>query len=715
MMMKNPLKYLVLLLILLLPLTHKEAFSVFLPDLTYVKFVLVAIGIYGVLELIRNRKDILTDVNFLLLLGIVGFQIISLFVTKGFVSTSQIIVFQTAVLFSYIGIRKFVLKYDFINVWFGYVLSFIAIFMFLLVQMYLQTKFGKAIGGVWPVPGYTARYGSTFWDVNHFGAYLSSLWFLLLGFSFKQLKSRIYKLMNYILMGLILYSLYLTSSRSAMIGFAFGLLIFALVSWRKLFASKQLKVTVFAKVKYLIFLLPFILIIPLWILKNKLKAIFLYRGVSFFAHLFLLKIGFAVGLKNWILGVGANAFYAYFKTSEWAKAYYYIDPAAVNFKLPLHSIWLEAFTETGVFSLIFLILFFTLIIWRLITLYKKNNDYLALGFVAGIISFMVGGFMYSYKNEFYWVYLMLAMAYSFKHNKFSLTDMKRLLLTKLDLVSIGIVGTAIFGLIWPVFLLFEPLTVGELTLYGAGVQSVYTWILDLFYYIFGLYSYVGRSVSVLFYVLSIFILVSILYKKLKLKYSILIVSIAVNLYGLFGFVIQISPFWFYTFIVVTICLFISDIFKNVSFSSVFSKYINKGILLLGIFILVVLSFWSNIRFVKDNSNSDLSFLVELAYNRGFFDKSSVNYVGLNKKDKLLIDFYCRDFIVDGYSTKRINNCSFVEDVDIRKKKKEIVIWNRNSISQYELMDRELDVNNATTVNLLEDGNYSLLLLETKTR
>ena len=99
-------------------------------------------------------------------------------------------------------------------------------------------------------------------------------------------------------------------------------------------------------------------------------------------------------MQNFFLGIGVNAFSEYFKTSIWAESYYYIDKAALNLKLPLHNLWLEAWVETGVFSFVVFAALWAVALNDLFKIYKKDKDYISLGLASGVLAFLVGGLLF---------------------------------------------------------------------------------------------------------------------------------------------------------------------------------------------------------------------------------------------------------------------------------------------------------------------------------
>ncbi len=225
--------FLVVALILLIPLTHKEMFSFYDQDLVLSKWILVITSAIGFFYFIKHYKEFGKDVFYIFLSSILFGQLFSLFHTLDAVSTWRMIFFQSAITFSYPFFRKYTDKKGFDLIIKTYLVSALLVFAFFLYQVFLKTFFHKLTGGIWPVPGYPTRFGSTFWDINHYAAYLSSLIFLFLGYFFQK-KNQLSKPHNWnilkyaliIAVACALIGLNFTDSRSGSLGFIAGAILF---------------------------------------------------------------------------------------------------------------------------------------------------------------------------------------------------------------------------------------------------------------------------------------------------------------------------------------------------------------------------------------------------------------------------------------------------------------------------------------------------------
>jgi len=648
-------------LILLIPFTHKESFSVIDPDLVWSKFVLVICGIRGFYLFVKNFKALLLDRIFLVMLLFLVLQYLTLIYTQDFLSSVKYLGFFSCVVFSYPVVKSFLVKtgFNISTIVYTYAVSFLIVLGFLSVQIYLQENFSKAIGGVWPVPGYPSRYGATFWDVNHFGVYLASLFFLFFGFLFTSIKKNIeqYSSYNYIrdyllkllfrsngfgdvlksaqdkmiplrltLINIVLavlvctipYVLDLTGSRSSAIGFAVSILLFCVI-----FANRNRNILNFFRNSYVWFfsgLSVFVLYtLSFYLFESGLRASFLYRSVSFYSHLFLLKVGIVSGLQN-PMGVGVNAFSTYFQSSDWADTYYYIDKSALSLKLPLHNLWLEVWVETGVISFIVFATLWILILVGLFKVFKKNKDLVALSLMSVLTVFGVGGLFYSYKSEFFWFLFLLSAAYSSR--KVGLAQAVTFHFNKLKLLRICSYLLSLCVFLLPFGFFTQPITHFELDRYSLQnlnssnwIENFYYYLLNLTRYIIGNYSFTGRFLNLILYVSSFGIMVAS-WRIIKLH---LINSILLTLNILMLISIAFVPFGIVSLLGIYLLIFSLVLFAVMIFLKEYVHFRN-GItfyfLLTCLVLLTPFYFYKTLTFSKDSYPYYLTFMLELAANKG---------------------------------------------------------------------------------------------------
>lgn len=720
------------LIILLIPLNHKEAFSVIDPDLVFTKYLLTVIAFIGVSIFAKSFKTYIKDPFFLFLLSFVFFQALSLFQSQDITSSLRFIAFQIAITFSYIPVREFLAKRKegLRDLTFLYALGFIPIFLFLLLQVYLQTNHGKAIGGVWPVPGYPTRYGATFWDVNHFGAFSAALILILAGYVLSKKVGLFERIFVGIIIIAALVALFLTGSRSSGIGFLSGLVVFIILYFKS---------SSFSFVKNFDFRIQFLSVVaaiflPLFLvfqLAEPIKQSLLYRSVSFFSHLFLLKVGIIVGLQNFLFGIGVNSFHAYFRQTEWADVYYYIDRAALDLKLPLHNLWLEVLAETGVVSFILFVGFWVLLLAGLYRLLQKNRDILALGFLSGLVVFLVGGFMYSYKSEFFWFFVLIASAYV-SSNFFAevraakiKSQIKKILCNgECDLTKLFLFILSFGVLLLPTIFITHPLSSSELSLFYGGYESSlivdkYSDLLMLFRYVIGNYTYSGRLVSVLFYFGSISLLFLVVNRYVNKFLAFVIVAFVFGIANILEPNLVVSIKYYLAFVILAVvCLFLfvtSFVRNSDEYLLNLSKISrNKQVLVICLLLitLTVGVYRSSVYFEKSNSE-DLTFLLELSYNRGLMDKALIQVT--NKID-LNLAYYFADQIQYNESTGvfKIQEGTVVgiSGLDLENFNKNLFIYHDKDDDVANFINT-LTQDERLEVTHLRQGGFNVVLVEVK--
>jgi O-antigen ligase len=718
---------LIYLLIIAIPFNHKEAFSVYDPDLVWSKYVLVALAAVGLVTFIRYFKTYVNDVFFWLLLAFVGFQTLSLLQTYDLMSSLRLIAFQLAVAFTYIPIRNFIYERknglkDLI-VLYGFV--FIVVAVFLGVQIYLESQYKIAVGGVWPVPGFPTRYGSTFWDINHFGAFCSALILIFMGFLFQKNSAKLpMKIFIGSVAAVALVALHLTSSRSALIGFIAGLFVFGILYFR------NFKFKVSSKSQFAIFYVATLAAVSgflyfLYFQADSLKASLLYRSVSFFSHLFLLKVGIIVGIQNFLLGIGANSFHAYFRSTEWANVYYYIDKAALDLKLPLHNLWLETLAETGLVSFIVFTAFWIILLVGLYRVYISKNDFIALGFLGAVTSFLVAGLMYSYKSEFFWLFVLIAAAYVSKYyidkSKTITSSVNNILCPGgCDIKRIVLISLSAITLIVPIMFLTHPLNSTEIGLFNGAYQSnfivdMYSQSLLMFRYIIGNYTYTGRIISAIFYAGSVSLSFLILKRYFGGLYALALTALIFGIANIFEPNLLVSIKFYMVFVMLAVVgffVFIMSLIHKENYIFDLSKKISNLIMISLVLVVVILGIVSNNLYFKKSYDTNLTFLLELAYNRQLMDKALIQ---VSQDIDLLPVYYFADNV-----QKKDNTFISVESDVMPAQVLAVDYYDKNLFiftgAERENIERILkDVRKNPKVDVVElkQGNYYLIYIEKK--
>lgn len=723
--------FLVVLFLFLIPLTHKEMFSIYDQDLVLSKFILIFISIIGFFYFLKYYKEFGKDIFYIFLSSILFGQIFSFFHSLDQVSTVRMVLFQSAVTFSYPFFRKYTDREGFRLVIGSYLVAFYFVFLFFLYQVILKTFFHKLTGGIWPVPGYPTRFGSTFWDINHYAAYLASLIFLFLGYFFYRrnkimLQNKREKVIN---LSLILASvlafigLMYTDSRSGMLGFISGAILFFGFYFQKnlhaLIGNKSFIGKLYHRHTWFLSSLAF----PIagfgliYIFQDFIRKAFLYRSTSFFSHFYLLKAGVSLAIENFSTGIGANAFYAYFKQSDWASAYYYIDKAALNYKLPLHNLWLEVLVETGLISFIFFSLMWIVSVGLLIKLFRKRNDYLALGFASGIIVFLVGGLFYSYKSEFFWIYVVIAFVYGskdldenviikkFKDAKYifyyifeSDHNFRRLL----------VIFASIFVVLSPLIFITNPLSLNEIeTFYRSSnvspLDHFYTYLINLMRYIFGNYSFTGRIISVVFYLSSFLLLISLFSRLFKFYKSVTLSSLILCFLTIYASPVYIDSKWLYIFLALVV------VYLIVSYGLYFRKSkesfdIDYRLLAGSLLVAFIVSIVDTHTNMSRGFDKDMAFIVELAANRSVLNNSDIWIE--NEANRPLVKYYSDHVERSGWFnqivvSENVRNIKNIENLNVGKSNVFIVTdLDKSRLEQY-----------ITFNDVIRHRNYYILILD----
>ncbi|HBY10097.1 hypothetical protein A2473_01120 [candidate division WWE3 bacterium RIFOXYC2_FULL_42_13] len=414
-MLRNP-DFAVYVLILLSVLLHKELFSFYRWDLMPIRaFMLAILAAFltrVVMWVIKERsfkllfsklKDPLV-VSFVLLWLV---RLISLVNSKNIQSSIFLLGFFTTsvamvllVYFSYRNRPHQILKYLRFYIYTAFVLT---LFGWFQVWLY-QTK-GVIVGALWNIPGNLPRVGATFWDVNHYGALLSALLPLLgvLIITGKSLKGRAVDTLMFISM---LAALLLTNSRTAwiMAGVTFLVFVSTLI-FRKIGTRGVLYLFIALTVVAIPFLREYS--IKSSPFRARIKQYFHYRMDSFDAHFMLLTGAGQIFEKYPLIGGGYGSFFEHFSSTKIAPTYFSRDPAALNTRVPAHTIWGELLAETGILGLttfsVFVFSILAALLYGALKLEKKKEILISTVFFSTIVGWLTAGIFYSYSSEFFWI------------------------------------------------------------------------------------------------------------------------------------------------------------------------------------------------------------------------------------------------------------------------------------------------------------------------
>ena len=413
-------------LLLVSPLLHKEVFSLVKWDVLPIRIVILAILATSVFKFIlwfKKTRDFLKVKKFLLdpmllvLLALFLIRVISLFNSRNLVSSLLVLTFYATMVFLYILLSYLSERYGV-----KFVLSLIKFYSLVAfgtaviasLQFVLDIKYGIIFGALWRIPGKLSRVGSVFWDVNHYGGFISAMIPVVLGLliSAKSKTAKVFYSFMSVFMFLILL---LTNSRSAWIGFFVSMTVFVAYILVIRFKARSLLYVLLA-----VFLLSIPATLgyrnPESLLRQKVDAYFHYRGDSFASHLMLLQGAYEVFEKFPVLGGGYGSFFEHFKDTKVAASYYSRDPAALLVRVPAHSIWGEILSETGFLGMIVFTLFTVILLGTTFYAASESSDrsekYLLASLGASALSFLVSGIFYSYNAEFFWIILFLSFVIS---------------------------------------------------------------------------------------------------------------------------------------------------------------------------------------------------------------------------------------------------------------------------------------------------------------
>lgn len=416
--------YLLLILSLLL---HKELFSFYRWDLMPVRAFMVSLTFATLTKLIfylyrcfikktKPNLSYIKDPFIVLIIVLWAVRAVSILFTKNLQASLLLFAFFTTIVFLVVNLINFlkqnplqIEKYLKFYIFLAFLLTLFGYF-----QYYLYITTNTIIGAFWNIPGNIARVGATFWDINHYGAFLAVILPLSGIFALFE-KSFKYKIIFFIFSTSIFITLFLTNSRTAWIIDIVGVLIFLTIFLLKKFGKKS--------VLYF-FISLMILSIPLVVEYNnrdskfraEIRQFFHYRMDSFSAHLMLLIGSYQVFSEFPVLGGGYGGFFEHFTTTKIAPTLFGRDPAALTTRVPAHTIWGELLAETGIIGFSLWVLIFLLVSVVLIKATFSTKDFktfmLSNAMFSVFIGWMTAGIFYSYNAEFFWILLVFFFTYA---------------------------------------------------------------------------------------------------------------------------------------------------------------------------------------------------------------------------------------------------------------------------------------------------------------
>ena len=424
-------KYAIGGILVLVPLMHKEFFSLYQWDFLPVRFAIlgVLLGLI-ILQTRRCTKNhfhfkfltnalrhlFLDDRVLMLLITVLVVKISSLILAGNLTQNLEYIAFFSIAIILYAIIRYAYNKFGadvifyLLKVYMG--IGLVAV-LFAYVQMFLYMLFGIKIGAIWPVANNLPRLGSSFWDVNHFGGFLVTLIPLYFVFTFISNK-KIYKIASLLGVSLSSLMLFLTQSRSSWLGLAvalgFGVSIFAFKKYFKVIGLIALGIGVM-----LIVFFTYLDFKDLSV-RQKIRNYMHYRLDSTDGHMMLLEGAVYVYMDNMLLGTGSGNFDQAFRKTEIASRYFEKEPNIKNTVIPPHSVWGEIISENGYvgFVVYLFMMFFVLAgLFKIaISSDATKKTLLASGLFISLFGILVAGIFYSFNLEFYWFIFIISSIYA---------------------------------------------------------------------------------------------------------------------------------------------------------------------------------------------------------------------------------------------------------------------------------------------------------------
>lgn len=417
-----------LLLLMLIPLQHKEFFSLVYWDVLPIRIAFMGLilttGYRFYLWSRRNKDtkailDFLKDPILIFLLSLYIVRLVSLIFADNLFAGAKLLVFYTVIVYFYMLIKHLYLKHGqtFINKSiFVYLITGLVTGVIGVIQFFSFKLYDIKFGAIWEIPGHNPRIGSTFWDVNHYGAFVASIIpFSLLYIVLRPKSRKLIWVVSTLFLGFVLY---LTQSRSAWMGMTFASLILVLALFLKGLKSYA---------KYLVMLGATVIIVFVIYAQatkggvvNYYKQFMHTRLDSFDTHFILVRGAFESYSNHPLIGSGYGNFNETFRKTSYAKGYFFREKNIVNERVPSHSIWGEVISETGFLGLSFyILLFFTVLslLFRGFLKADKTTSLISLGVFTSILSLLISGIFYTYNLEFYWFIVFLGAMVGFESNK----------------------------------------------------------------------------------------------------------------------------------------------------------------------------------------------------------------------------------------------------------------------------------------------------------
>lgn len=416
-------QYGLILLVLLIPLADHSRMSIgynkVLPVRILEGFLFLA-GFWVLLrELGRHRttikkiwESLYKDKVFLALVLLWVVRAVSILRSQNLNASLELLIFYTAMIGLYLLMREallrgrlFVFHLTRIYVYIGLITGLFGLFQY----VYSVIGGGKLTGVL--VGGDYVRLPATFYDANHFAAYLVTVAPLTIAFAWLAKKfwtKAFWWSCYFIITFVVLY----TFSRSGLLGLAVASFLVLLTG---ILLGYYRKILPLLGALLLVGIVVFVSNATGRSLVTRATSIVNLNEPSTKAHYLLLKGEIELFTKNPIFGVGYGSFSEKFRETETGQEHATVDKATLV-RIPAHSVWLEVITETGLIGLSVYLFFAITILGTLIKLIKNSTNktvrIYSLGFLSGMVGVWTSGFFYSYNLEFFFFFLFLGYLFA---------------------------------------------------------------------------------------------------------------------------------------------------------------------------------------------------------------------------------------------------------------------------------------------------------------
>ena len=418
-------KLLLYLLVFTIPLDNRVVFTLGIDRLLPVRVVLLILLAVSYRRLLKGLKNLKEDKIGLVLVALWLIRLISLVRTKSITNSLGLLAFYSTMIGLYLVLksvfeergRDFILRLLKLYLLVGLLTGVVSIIQ------YIFYKFGITLPAVWPTEHQPVRIGSTFWDINHYAAYLLTILPSLAAFAICQKKLIGGKLSasNPPLAGgrwfayggfaFALVVLGMTLSRSAWISFALSIsLMTGLLLFKKYF--KETKPLLLFLGLAAVFVLLGIVFFDLPVADRLYTFFDVYNNDAIQAHALILRGGFEVFKKFPILGGGYGGFNEHFRQTTIAPLYFEKDPVEWA-HLPAHSIWMETLSETGIIGFSLYAVLMSLVLKTILNAIRKTEkrflSILSIASFSSLAGLLLSGIFYSYNLEFFWFFLFMSV------------------------------------------------------------------------------------------------------------------------------------------------------------------------------------------------------------------------------------------------------------------------------------------------------------------